>query len=303
MRAGTEIRATIWTLLALQLTTSVGAIALFTRMAPAIQNILEENVVSMEAVEQMLHALASTDKARASRFERALARAEANVTEEEERPVLRRLRDQHRRALQGEPAALAQTLAALQRVASINLEAMQRSDRNATRLGDAGGWAMAALGMLCFVVSFWAARKVVRHITRPLSQIHETIAAFRGGDAGRRCAIHDTTPEIAEIARTVNELLDISGRPSVAEPTADRDRSRAALLALLDEHARPTVVIARDGQVIAANHAALEALGQDASLRQRVLDRARGADEQDTDVRAVEPDLWIVRLDAPPTSP
>jgi len=300
MRLGTEMRVTIWTLLALQLCTSAGAIVLFTRMAPAIQNILEENVASLRAMEQMQQALASANDDREGRFDRALTQAEGNVTEAAERPVLRRLRRVHRGALAGDPAARREALAALDRLATINLAAMERSDQQATRLGEAGAWAMAVLGMLCFIVSVWAARKVARHVTRPLTQIHETVVAFRSGDTRRRCAIHDAALEATEIARAVDHLLDVAGQPTPPGATANGGQSHAALLALLDEDSRPALVLTRRGEVIAANAAALDALGQTETLKEQLLDQLQ-RDPPDTAGPAavalpVGTEAWVVRL-------
>ena len=280
MRLGTEMRVTIWTLLALQLCTSAGAIVLFTRMAPAIQNILEENVASLRAVEQMQQALASASDGRAAQFDRGLTQAEGNVTEAAEPPVLGRLRRLRTLALGGDEAARRAALAALDRLAAINLAAMERADQQATRLGEAGAWAMAVLGMLCFLVSIWAARKVARHITRPLTQIHETVVAFRGGDTRRRCAIHDAALEANEIAQAVDHLLDVAGQPVASGPAANGTRAHAALLALLDEEPRPTLVLTRRGEVVAANAAALDALGQNETLKEQLLDQLQ-RDPQD----------------------
>lgn len=303
MRLGTEMRVTIWTLLALQLCTSAGAIVLFTRMAPAIQNILEENVASLRAVEQMQQALASTNDDRDARFDRALTQAEGNVTEAAERPVLRRLRRVRAGALGGEATARREALAALDQLATINLAAMERSDAQATRLGEAGAWAMAVLGMLCFLVSVWAARKVARHVTRPLTQIHETVVAFRSGDTRRRCAIHDAALEATEIARAVNHLLDVAGQPPPAGAAADGARARAALLALLDEETRPALVLTRTGEVVAANAAALDALGRTETLKGQLLDQLQ-RDPQDpadsagpvAEALPAGSEAWVVRL-------
>jgi hypothetical protein len=305
MRLGTEMRATVWTLLGLQLCTAAGAIVLFTRMAPAIQNIIEENVASLRAVVQMQQALASTDSDRTQRFEQALAQAEGNVTEEAERPVLRRLRRRHAAALAGDNTRRRQTLTALEQLVAINFSAMERSDRQASRLGQAGAWAMAVLGMICFVVSIWAVRKVARQVTLPLTQIHQTVTAFRGGDTRRRCAIHDAALEATEIGQAVDQLLDVAERRSspLGSGAVDDGPARAVLLALLADHDRPTLVVSRPGEVIAANAAALELLGQQATLKQQVLDRllqpgeeqAAGADPV-SEARPVGDQAWIVHL-------
>ena len=84
-------------LLSLNLLLALGAIGLLTRMSPAIREIIEENVVSLEACEVMLSVLASGEEEgelssrSRRRYRDALERAKNNVTEKEEVPVLEQI--------------------------------------------------------------------------------------------------------------------------------------------------------------------------------------------------------------------
>jgi HAMP domain-containing protein len=292
----------------LQLATAGAAIVLFARVSPAIQQILEENVASLSAVQRMQQALASAAPDRAGAFAAALALAERNVTEPEERPLLRQVRAEQGAALGGDVRAMRATLVALEQLAAANLAAMRRADHRARRIGEAGAWAMAVLGMLCFLVSIVAARKVASHITRPLMRIHDTVTAVRRGDARRRCTIDDAAPEIGDIARTVDELLDAAGAPAARPPRAADPASpehlRGALLALLDEQPGPALVLSETGEVLAANAPALDRLGRETGFRERLLTSSTGTNDgppsegPPPDVRPAGPGVWLVRLPA-----
>jgi hypothetical protein len=90
-----ELFVAIGALVVLNLVLSFGAIGLFARMGPAIERILQENVSTIVAAEKILGELARLDHARPldeaqrKRIAGALADAEHNITEEEERPVLK----------------------------------------------------------------------------------------------------------------------------------------------------------------------------------------------------------------------
>src|SRR5688572_804186 len=94
MRLADEIKLGVVGLLALQVVTSASAIALLTRMSPAIERIISENVASILAGAEMLGALAelprdpAAESARRTRFEEALLRARNNVTERDEPEIL-----------------------------------------------------------------------------------------------------------------------------------------------------------------------------------------------------------------------
>jgi hypothetical protein len=238
-----------------------------------VRAILDENVRSLQAAEQMLLALAQpADASRAGRFAQALALAEGNITEPGERPVLTSLRRQHQAALDGDPQALATTLADLERLTQINHRSMELADQRAMRLGDAGAWAMAVLGIICFGLSLFATRRTARLITLPLAHIHRSVAAFRQGDTLRRCHVPDAALEPAELATAVNQLLDqVTAAP--ATPPAPAQLAGQQLLPLLEALPLPALALQGDGQLTAANSSALAALAADPSLRQRVRER------------------------------
>src|SRR5690606_9748470 len=96
MNVHREVRNTVFVLLLIQLTTSLGAIALLGRSGSAIERILADNDYSLEAVDDMLHILATAETGRADGerlrlFRDARSRALDNVTDERERPLLQHI--------------------------------------------------------------------------------------------------------------------------------------------------------------------------------------------------------------------
>jgi len=206
-----QTRSVFGFIIALQLATSFGAIALLTRMGPVIATVAEENVESLAAVERMVAALAAplhqADAARHTFFE-AYGRALNNITEAEESPLLDEIRADADGALAGDPGARERLLETLGQFANVNREALQRADREAQRLAEAGAWAAAILAVAAFLFVRITANRVDRHFVMPLLEIAGTLEAARQGDRFRRCSGRSGSPEIQTIADGVNQLLD-----------------------------------------------------------------------------------------------
>jgi len=212
MKLRTELLFYTIGLAALNLLLAFGVIGLFTRMGPAIERILNENVVSIEAAEQMLAAFAAHPgelpaEAR-TRVNKALEAARANVTEAEERPVLDRLERNIGAALDGEAEARQVVLADLGALIDINREAMTVVDLEARRLGSAGAWAAVFIGALSFGFSLLVVSLLRRRLLEPLLEIHETLRAAQQGDRFRRCRGFDAAVELKQAGQALNVLLD-----------------------------------------------------------------------------------------------
>lgn len=261
MSARQRLLAALGLLVGIHLLGSFGSIALLGRMSPVIERILEENERSIATVEEMLAVLASPElpaSSRVERFEAARAAALANVTEPAERPHLSVLERESPAALAGEPSARRRCVEALLGLGEVNRRSMERSDARARRLGWAGAWAAALLGLSGFVTALAIGRSLGRSLMEPLAELHATVEAARAGDRARRCSLHEAAPEVAAIGRALNELLDArttASRPRV--PPAWVSLDRAGLLGLLDELPEPAFVLGADGGMLhAANHAA-----------------------------------------------
>ncbi len=297
MRVRAELGLAIGALLAVQVLTSFGAIALLSRMSPAIAQIVEENLYSIDAVEEMLAALAlaQVDAAEAGRsFAGALERARSNITEDEEGPALEMIERHYEAALSGDAEARGRTVAGLRELARINYASTWHADQRAQRLGTAGAWAAVLLGAMGFVLSGVAIGRLVRRVVRPLADLRDTVSAFRGGDPHRRCRRPDAPVEFQEVAETLDDLLDAHHARERRDEAGDRGDAgaldaleRRALLLLLGERGRPTLLVDAGGRVRAANPEGLSRLDgseEGALLRARLEARARGESPEDDDL-------------------
>lgn len=214
MQTDRQLTLSFSVLLGLHIATSLAAVALFGRMAPAIERIIEENVASVSAVEGMLDATlrsrlgAPPDVVRHD-FDAALSVARSNVTEKPEGRSIEEIARLSGPALAGDAEAARQLTAELRVLGAINRDAMAAADESAKRLGVAGAWAMVVLGAGGFVVGLMTLRRMRRRLLLPLQEIGTVLRAATTGDRLRRCTARAAPAgDLAETMAMINVLLD-----------------------------------------------------------------------------------------------
>jgi hypothetical protein len=237
---------------------ALGAIALFGRMAPAIEEILADNVITLGAAEEMLAALAASDtreeEARA-RFGAALARARANVTEAGEAPLLDEIERRWQDALRGAAVDEEAVIASVVELARLNRASMQAADRDAARLGPAGGWAVALLSLLILAVTHLFETRLETQVVDPLSSLEAVVSAADAGAIHRRCP-ETGPPEIRRIARGLNRQFDLAARWRSAGPDRRPAGERALLTHLLDRRGGDWAAVDEHNRVLFASDGA-----------------------------------------------
>ena len=211
-----ELRLVAWTLIGIQLLTAFGAIALLGRIVPAVARIVAENIDSIESAEDMLAALIDAGVPEADRraaFRDAFDRARDNITEEAERPALNRIADFDDAALSGDPSAVVVVTRSIREITAVNQQAIARAEAEARRLSFAGSWAAAILALVGYFAARGASRRLRRRVVEPIEHLGEVLREARAGDRFRRCSSSRAAPEIQDILRSVNDLLD-RGRPT-----------------------------------------------------------------------------------------
>ena len=258
MRPSIEARYGVAALLFLQLATSVAGVVLLGRMSPAVQNILEENVYSTQAVEEMLAELAMTPSASPATeaYKASLQRARGNITEAQEVGIVDALDASAAQGLEGGPKRQ-EAVRLLQDLGAVNRASMRRADERAQRLGLAGAWAMALLGFGSFLVSWVLYRRLESRLLAPVLEVAEVLAAVRAGDTFRRCTPLGRAGQRGALAADLNWLLD---RKLSAEPSqSDAVVLRECLLTLADGLDDRLVVVGdATGQLLALNRRALD---------------------------------------------
>lgn len=263
-----DLLTTVGVLVGMNVFLAFGAIGLFTRMSPAIERILVQNVASLDAAEEMLAVLGESSTGTVSqaghdRFAQALRVARSKMTMPEELPLIERITKRHAALLEGQSDVTPALVADIRSLIAANRRAMTQIDREAQRLGNAGAWTSAFIALLTFVLSGIIVRRLQRRVVHPLVELHSVLESVRGGDRYRRCRPWEAPSEIRRVMGSVNLLLDAVSDP-VHVHTADEAKphqiERVALQHLLDANRRPQVVIDDAGKVLATNTAALQFL-------------------------------------------
>ncbi|MFT6143138.1 MAG: hypothetical protein ACJAZO_000717 [Myxococcota bacterium] len=241
-------------MLAAQLLTALAGVSLLVRMGPAIDLILQENVYSTAAVEDMLGAVVEGNDAA---FAEALERATGNVTELGEVPLLETLEALADPVMAGDEVAREQAMVALVALGDVNRDSMQVANIQAHFMGVAGAWAMAMLGFVSFLVTLVVYSRIGSRMISPVQEVDAVLAAVRSGDTHRRCQAAGLSYDIGRVSTNLNWLLDQRQRAStrvLSQTGVDRD----AVLALVDHLPHPVLLGDAQGQVLVANVAALD---------------------------------------------
>lgn len=303
LRLHTRLLLAYGYLVALVLVGAAGAALGFHTLGNRLNVVLGENFDSVRASMDMLEALERQDGAvvRAllgregaretvtsseREFLDALGRARANVTEEDERPVLASIEaaySDYRAArdalLDGRDGAVS-SLAAYERdglpyfvpvktgvrsLLELNHRAMLDADRAARQAARDRAVGYAALTALALVSLGVLSRGLRRGVISRLDELRGVAGAVRRGDLRRRAA-EDPADELGEVARELNRLLDahdeLRGRFE-----ARQSRLRDLIVGLLGTLAGPAAYLAWNGDLIGSTF--------DEADTARIAERAR----------------------------
>lgn len=266
MRLRKEASLGISTMLGLQIVLSVLAITLLERMGPAIERIIEENVYSIAAAEEMLAELVlrtgSEGDTVPENFVEALARARANVTEAAEPPLLDLIGERQAAAFAGDAMARAEVVAALRELGKVNRDSMIEADEKAKRLSQTGAWGAALLGAFALILGVMVYRQLRLRLEVPIDHLHRTTERIRAGNLQARCANTAGPLEVQRISTDINWLLDrIALAETKEKDSDDHERNlnvRQTLAWFLEQRDFPAMVLDGEGHKVACNTKALE---------------------------------------------
>jgi len=254
-------------LVALNLLLALGSIGLLTRMSPALKDILDENVVSIEAAEIMLSCLVEVKEQQEvpqevlERFSNAFLRAKNNVTETAENPILDEIENRADEALRGNPESVSKLVTQILTLTKVNRQAMLDADNEAQRLGTAGAWASVLLAVVFLVITIFVVARLNQSLVKPYDEFSNVLEAACSGDRLRRCRIAGFPPGVRKLLENLNDLLDRlsacekKGKPKAME--ADSLLRQVALVHLLENYGRAAVLANPEGKILAANQEAV----------------------------------------------
>jgi hypothetical protein len=291
-----ELRRDLWlglaALLAFNLVMAFGTVGLLTRIGPAVDRTLHENVASIQSAEQMLTLLARVGgrpaaPAERQRFVAAMLRAQGNLTEPGEADPLRAIDRDQAAALGGDAASRARVIEALQRLVDVNRGALWSVSARVRRLGTGGAWAAVFLAAMALTLSLLAGSRLSRRILTPLGRLYATLEARRAGDRYRRCGAGEAPHELRRIVEGVNRLLDRSAVPATPgsrSEDATEGVVRAALVHVLERSGAGCLLVDHRGEVLAANRQGLTVLNGlvGAELRQLLTEVPGGKRASET---------------------
>jgi PAS domain-containing protein len=307
----TEIGIGIGILLGFQVATTLVVLRQLAIVGPTIDVVLRENVASLEAAEDMLAALTDAQSpsggGHSDAFDDALALARAAKTEQGEEEQLDKIAANIDAAMSGDPWARGRVVSAIREISSLNRKAMSDANDDVGAIANMGAWSAVIFGLLSFWVSHIVSRRLRARLEAPLIELDLALEGVRRGERMRRVGLAMGGPaEATRIAENLNWLLDRE-KGSATVVSNDATLHRALALHALDHDPLPTVVIDRDGQILAANRAALARHDPGGGGIPRSLRRVPPSrPDIDIDGWRVEPlpdhDLWVWRHhpDAPP---
>jgi hypothetical protein len=304
MRVRSEVRLLVGGLLVLQILSAFTAIGVLGRMSPEIGRILEDNVRSIQAAEDMLTVLATPEGMmeglREVRFEQALEVAQNNITETEEERILAEIATHWVSAQAGDAAATRQLVLAVRQLADVNHNAMQVADERAQRLGFAGAWAAVASGLFCVFISILMSNRITEQVVSPIEALRTFADAVRLGDRFRRAPVDDSAVEFNELAVALNSLLDAQSEGQ-SHQRMTISTSTAVLGRVLDLLPTPAIYLDNRDTVLRANDKALDLLATDEGQRMRtrvskIVHTAEHGDYADDAITVLHCDdgCWLV---------
>ncbi len=192
-----------------------GAVGLFDRMRPAIHGIVADNVPTLVAAEEMLAVLADPglepDEVE-ERFGAAVVAAQARYSEPGEQPLLVSIEQRWRSALSADARSSERVrlIEQIRALAAVNRRAMVEADEEARRLGAAGAWGAALLGLALVAASLWFSGRLDARVLQPLAELEAVAVAAEAGEVHRR-ASERGPPELRRVTAAFNRMLDQRG--------------------------------------------------------------------------------------------
>ncbi|MBQ7393822.1 MAG: hypothetical protein IJV89_05695 [Lentisphaeria bacterium] len=207
MRSGRIIAFTVWLMIGFNLLLTLGAVWSFQRMNPEIQRIYERNVISLDACEKMLFALAE-NPLNTSDFQAALKIARNNITEEGEEKVVLFIQQQFEALQNNRPGAEKELFKAIRTLNHFNKQAIIASAQKAQRLRQAGAWGIVIMTLIFFTLAIALEQRLRRTFLEPLQEINAVLEADARGEQYRRCLLAPGSGDIQKILDGINKLLD-----------------------------------------------------------------------------------------------
>ena len=212
MQSGRLITLGVWLMILFNLLLSFGAVWSLQRMNPEIKRIYERNVVSLDACEKMLLALAES-AVDSSAFAQALLIAENNITENGERETVDRIKTLFNEIKSGSPEVRRQLTREIVKLTNFNKNAIIESAMQAQKVRRAGAWGIVFTTLFFFTAALIFEQRLRQTLLMPLQEIAGVMSELMQGDRFRRCNLPNAAAETKKLFNAINNLIDKSTRP------------------------------------------------------------------------------------------
>lgn len=169
------------------------------------------------------------------------------------------------------------------------------------RLGQAGAWAAAIVGLFACLLGIAVYLRLERRIAGPTSQLARVLTAVRSGDAHERCHAVDAEHELGVAIGALNQILDrgaaeVSAREAAPVSPAGENEAYRALILLLTQKAEAAALVTPAGAIIAATPGAVARFMDvgGAALRDRVTRVAAGDVSEGLDREVLDPERIVL---------
>ncbi len=203
-----------WLIVFINLLMAFGAIGIFTRMTPAIADIISNNERSLQSCEQMLTALAQANLQQVKfaelhvSFKQALERALANITEKEETEALAAVKKYSEKYFAGDADSLSETISAILLLSQINRNAMIAADTRAQQMGRGGAWGIVFMAIFSLLAGLIFIVNLQNKLLQPLEEIKTVLQENQQGETLRRCSGISLSSDFKNLFEQINRALD-----------------------------------------------------------------------------------------------
>lgn len=185
---------------------AIAGIRGFLRLAPAIDEINIHNTRSLYYAEQMLSELVVNRNMK--KFEDAMHLEKANITEEGEAELIKKIENNYKPAFFGNIKKEEEIVDYIIDLSTINRNAMKRATIEANQLSSVGSWVIAFLTLLIWCIGFMLMKSIEKGFLKPLTELNDVLTKYNQGNKLRRCPKQAPNKDFQKIYDDVNILLD-----------------------------------------------------------------------------------------------
>ncbi len=199
------------TVIILNILIGLSAIFLVERIIPAINQILDDNAYSVNAVVEMMDTLSVSTEVNDNEeiFWNSFDNAKGNITIQNEGVLISEIRIAAKVYWKDPTQSKDKLVGYLTKLAQMNLKDMKQKKNKAERLGVTGSWALGFLILISLSIQLIFRSKFFGGLIVPLEQIFAVLKDYNEGNSLRRFVEQRTyLNDIRKIGIIINTILD-----------------------------------------------------------------------------------------------